>query len=234
MKLTCLGSESLGNSYILNAGTDILLIEAGIRIQEVKKALNFDLSKVVGCIITHQHGDHCKYLKDYVKEGIDIWAHDSVFDKVQYHGHRAMDFGDQGAAYIGYFTIIPFAVPHGDVHCYGFLISHPTSGKIMFVTDAAHVPYQFKGLSHILIEANYSDEAMVNDHGYGRHMALDTVLSFLRANDLTQVRNVALLHLSASNSDSKQFITEVQAVAPHAVVTVADKGVEIDLSKYPF
>ena len=55
MKLRCLGSGSSGNSYILEASDGILLIEAGIPLMEVKKALRFDLSKVRGCLISHRH-----------------------------------------------------------------------------------------------------------------------------------------------------------------------------------
>ncbi|MEB3374489.1 hypothetical protein SFC43_18645 [Bacteroides sp. CR5/BHMF/2] len=48
MKLIVLGSSSSGNCYILDNGTESLIIEAGIRFQEVKKALDFNLRKVVG------------------------------------------------------------------------------------------------------------------------------------------------------------------------------------------
>ena len=58
MKLIVLGSSSSGNCYILDNGKEALIIEAGIRFQEVKKALDFNLRKVVGCVVTHAHNDH--------------------------------------------------------------------------------------------------------------------------------------------------------------------------------
>ncbi|MFV0468124.1 MAG: hypothetical protein ACK5MK_04245 [Dysgonomonas sp.] len=55
---------------------------------------------------------------------------------------------------IGEFKIIPFSVKH-DVSCLGFLINHPESGNILFVTDTRYISNRFKGLNQILIEATY-------------------------------------------------------------------------------
>ena len=62
MKLKVLGSNSAGNCYILENDKEALIVEAGIDFRNVKKALGFNLSKVSGAIITHQHGDHSKYV----------------------------------------------------------------------------------------------------------------------------------------------------------------------------
>jgi len=55
MKLICIGSESLGNCYILDNGQEALVIEAGLRPVEVKKALKWNISNVRGVIISHEH-----------------------------------------------------------------------------------------------------------------------------------------------------------------------------------
>jgi len=44
------------------------------------------------------------------------------------------------------------------------------------------------------------------------------VLDFLRANDLSQVRKIYLLHLSDSNSDAKLFKLKVQEVTGKEVI----------------
>ena len=64
MKLKILGSSSSGNCYILDNGNEALIIEAGIKLLDVKKALGWNIRKVVGCLITHQHNDHSKYIKN--------------------------------------------------------------------------------------------------------------------------------------------------------------------------
>ncbi len=232
MTLKVLGSESAGNCYLIESDSQCLIIEAGIRLQELKKALNYDLSKVVGCLISHSHGDHCKYANDYMKYGIDIYTSKETIAAANLSGHRVFQFSPLPVQ-ISQFTIKCFAVPHG-VPTLGFLIKHPLAGSILFVTDAACIPHKFNNLNHILIEANYEDSILTNDRAVGKHMSLDTCLQFLQANDMRQVRNIVLLHLSSGNSDSKIFTKSVQTVAPNASVWIADKGLEVYLSKYPF
>ena len=74
MKLYILGSSSKGNCYLLQSEKtgEVLILEAGINLQEVKKALNFNLSSIVGCCITHEHGDHAKYVLQYLEARIPV------------------------------------------------------------------------------------------------------------------------------------------------------------------
>jgi phosphoribosyl 1,2-cyclic phosphodiesterase len=55
VEIKVLASGSSGNSYMIDDGETKLLIEAGIRVKEIQKALNFDLQRVAGCLVTHQH-----------------------------------------------------------------------------------------------------------------------------------------------------------------------------------
>ena len=79
MRLNVLGSDSNGNCYVLQTDKEALIIEAGVRFSEVKKALKWQLSKVVGAVITHEHNDHAKYIRDFVSNGITVLALPSVF-----------------------------------------------------------------------------------------------------------------------------------------------------------
>ena len=74
MELKVLGSSSAGNCYILDNGKEALILEAGIAFPKVKKALGFNLRKVAGCLITHQHNDHAKYIRNMVDSGITTLA----------------------------------------------------------------------------------------------------------------------------------------------------------------
>ena len=234
MKVHCIGSESKGNLYLFVADNeDVLIVEAGISFSEVKKALGFDLSGIVGCIASHAHQDHSQYITQFTRAGIDVYCNMDTIEKMNLKGNHRVTMYNETIFQLGSFTIRPFPVRH-TVPCYGFLIAHRESGKILFVTDAAWVPQTFTGLSHILIEANYSDEAMRNNHGLGAHMALDVCIDFIKANSSADLRNVVLLHLSATNSDERKFVDAVKAITPHADVVAADKGVTVNLNKLPF
>ena len=49
-------SGSQGNAYILECQNEILLLELGVSWKDIVKALNFNLSKVVGVCVSHAHG----------------------------------------------------------------------------------------------------------------------------------------------------------------------------------
>ena len=73
MKFRCLGSGSSGNCYILENNSEALIIEAGIPFMAVKKALDFNISKIAGVVVSHSHGDHAKHVGEYEKSGISVF-----------------------------------------------------------------------------------------------------------------------------------------------------------------
>lgn len=53
-KITCVGSSSKGNGYILDDGKNQLLIELGCRFEEYLKVLDYKIESVGGCLVTHR------------------------------------------------------------------------------------------------------------------------------------------------------------------------------------
>lgn len=241
MVLKVLGSSSQGNCYILENKNEALIIEAGVRFIEVKKALGFDIRKVSGCLITHQHNDHAKYIKAMVESGFPTLALEEVWTAKGVTGSRAYCI-ERGKGYrFGRFKVLPFDACH-DVPCVGYLIDHPETGRIMFLTDSCMCEYVFPGLNQVMIECNYSDAKLVDAINAGRtlpsqrerlmtsHMELNTCKGFLCANDLTNVANIVLLHLSDNNSDEKNFVSEIERQTGK-VVYAAHTGLEIELDR---
>jgi len=239
MKLKVIKTGSAGNGYALLSSTgECLLIECGVKLSEVKKYLNFDLSKVVGCIVTHEHGDHAKYLKDYANAGINIYAQQATF-KTRHHRFKPFQTNEGMFLMqeIGNFFILPFSVKH-DVPTVGLLIHHKECGKILFLTDTYYCPYKFENLNQIIIEANYSkeiinkkyrdDKEFLANRIKSSHMSLETCIDLLKANNLSKVDNIVLIHLSDTNSDEKMFKDKVQK-ATGKLCYVARNGLEIFL-----
>ena len=80
---------------------------------------------------------------------------------------------------------------------------------------------------------NGSVHPMVRNRIVSSHMNLDTAKGLLQANDLGAVNNILLLHLSDRNSNSRKFKQEIEELTGKTV-TVADKGMIIELNKTPF
>lgn len=246
MKLKIVNSGSVGNCYILENDSTALVIECGVNFKDIKQALDFNLKKVAGVLISHEHGDHCKAVKDVVAAGLDVYASDGTIAamKMAMH-HRAYRLFNKTEKKIGEFKVIPFDVKHDAIQPFGFLINHTDCGNVLFITDTYYVPHTFKGVNNILVEANYSqaiiDErlkdgslhAKVRDRVLESHMSIETCKDLLRANDLSAVNNIVLIHLSDGNSNAADFKKQVQELTGKTV-TVAGKNMEIDFSKTPF
>lgn len=245
MKLTVLGSSSAGNGYILSNGKEALILEAGIRFSTAKKALNFNTSIISGLIVSHAHVDHAKYVNSYLQGGIKVLSSSSVLDGVDHKYDYLCKEVKSGQGYkIGNFRILPFDLNH-DVPCLGYLVNHPETGTIMFLTDTYLCEYVFPGVSHIMLECNYADHILEQNILAGSvhpsmrprllqtHMELQTAKSILLTNDLSQVKNILLIHLSAQNSNEKLFIDEITK-STGKLVYAAKKGLELTFDKTPY
>jgi phosphoribosyl 1,2-cyclic phosphodiesterase len=127
-----------------------------------------------------------------------------------------------------------------DVPCYGFYITHPDIGNLIYASDTEYIKYRFKNLNHILVEANYSDDLIEQDavnreHILWGHMSLQTALNFISTNDNPALKNVVLLHLSDKNSDSEKFLQKTKETVKYgADCYIAEKGLAVDLNLIPF
>lgn len=247
MVLQCLGSSSSGNCYILHSSQsdEVLIIEAGIPMLEVKKALKFKISGILACLCSHRHNDHAKYICDYMKSGIKVLALHDVFESKGIAGKPYCKEIEPMHGYkIGGFKVLVLSVVH-DAPCVGFIIEHEEMGKLLFITDTMMLEYKLPKLNHIMLEANYDDAILQYNIDNGivpagmrqrlqlSHMELQTTKQILRVNDLSLANEVVLLHLSGNNSDAAQFQREVEEVSGKPVY-IARKGLKIALTKEPY
>lgn len=236
--LKVIGSGSSGNGYAIETDNEILLLEAGCRAKEMKEAINFQISKVVGMFITHSHIDHCEYVRQYMNSGFPIYTNDETqeFIEVKY-GEKVTGIPEMKAVQVGKFKVTGFYLPHNGTSCFGYCIEHPETGRMVFLTDFELCEWNFKTkkLNHILIEANYSNDLIDYSSANTRHVLLghcelETSLDFIESNITDSLKNVVLLHLSGRNSDEKEFCSAVQSiVGPVVNVEIAGKGKEIRL-----
>lgn len=247
MNLKVLGSSSKGNSYILETDTGSLILDAGVRFRDIQEEMDFDLSRVRGCLVTHEHGDHSKAVKDLSKAGIDIWTSRGTASKLGIsHNHRFIPTWANNQFKIDDFIILTFETEHDAAEPLGYLIQYkPTGEKLLFATDTYYLKYRFSGLNYILIECNYIPDILKSNIEAGAipeslknrllesHFSLDNVKGFLKANDLTEVRKIILIHLSDGNSDARRMVAEIQELTKIETVA-AEAGMEIELSLYPF
>lgn len=224
MKLITFTSGSKGNCYLLDNGKEALVIECGLKFFYVKKQLNYDVKRVVGCIVSHKHKDHAGEMASYMQCGVPVFR--------PYYDAEAR----QSRKY-GNFTIISFPCVH-DVPCCGFIILHPEMGKMLYATDTGYIKFCFEGVNHMLIECNHDAELLkewaVNfEHSLTGHMSIETCREFVKKNDSRLLKNVVLCHMSDENIVENMAIAKIKEVTK-ANVWSAHTDKEIDLRLTPF
>ncbi|QES88828.1 MBL fold metallo-hydrolase [Rhizosphaericola mali] len=248
MQLKIIGSNSDGNCYLLEADNgETLILDCGFRFQKIKQSLDYNLSRVSGILLTHEHGDHSKGINEAINAGMNIYTSNGTAESLGLEkSHRVFPMKALKTYEIGTFKVMPFDVKHDVKEPFGFQIYHPECGLVVFITDSYYVEYQFPGTNNYIIEANYSKE-IINDKvsegfllEYRRnrvvrsHMSIDNCIDLLLSNDLSTVNNIVLIHLSDGNSDEALFYNKVRD-ATHKKVFVADAGMIIEnFNKTPF
>ena len=130
---------------------------------------------------------------------------------------------------VGSFDIVPFTTFHDAAEPLGFLITSRIDGDVLaFATDTVNLRYKFPGLNILAIEANYDRKILdcceklpekVRHRITNSHMEIETLCDYLRSLDLSECREIHLLHLSDAMSDEGGFMRKVLWSIP--------KGIEV-------
>ncbi|OTN77107.1 hypothetical protein A5886_002187 [Enterococcus sp. 8G7_MSG3316] len=225
------GSGSKGNGYLIDDGHSQLIIECGVPFTNVQQQMGHDFSKVVGALITHEHRDHCKYVKKLIDEtSVSIFATEGTTQAMfadeklrlkQYDSYRFNPLLYKETQKIGTWYVTPFETKHDVAEPCGFLIDNTAGDRLVFVTDSYYVKYRFPNVTHMMIEANYSKEIVDQKMNRGfdikrkerlleSHFDFDRTLDFIKTNKSDRLQEVWLLHLSDSNSHEQKFKEDTQ------------------------
>ena len=249
MKLHVLGPSSSGNCYLFQSEKtgEVLAVEAGVKFNKVKKVLDFNLNSIVGCIVSHEHGDHAKCVGDFINACIPCYMSQGTKHALCFSSSNwAKGLLPFEHVVINGFRVIPFPVQHDAAEPYGYLIRHEECGTVLFATDTYFLKYKFPGLNNVMLECNYSKEILDANFTAGRidkkryertiksHMSYDNCLLTLQANDLSQVCNILLLHLSDNNSNATEFIHGIERLYPEIEITAATNGLSLTFNKNPY
>ena len=230
-KIICLGSGSKGNSYAVDDGHSVLLLEAGLSASKITAGYREMLPRVVGCLITHEHMDHARGAAELARRGIPLYLSKGTMENLPgiqnpyalkiIRAYEPFHLYEQGEVL---WTVLPWAAQHDAAEPLGFLIqSRSTGEKLLFATDTCFIPNTFRGLNTIMVECNYDRHILERAISNGRtdprilhrleisHFGLHNVKAMLAANDLCQVSHIYLLHVSAANGDKRTFEKEIRA-----------------------
>src|SRR5690606_19453568 len=167
-----------------------------------------------------------------LRAGVDLYATPGTIDALELTGHRLRPIRAHQQVRIGTWTVLPFDTVHDAAEPVGFLLASGAA-KVLYFSDSAYCRYRFRALTHLMVEANWSQFLLQRNVRDGvvpealaarirrNHMSLERLLDMLRANDLTRVEAIWLLHLSDANSDEQMFAAAVRRATGKPVYLAA-------------
>lgn len=237
MKIEVLGTGSSGNCYKVKIGKATLLLECGLPYKVIQKKLNFKISEIDACLVTHEHMDHAKAIKDLMKAGVDCYMTKGTAEALKVKGHRLNTFrkDDKGQGYCWKFfsdiQILPFEAVHDVAEPVSFFIkTKDKKESLVFVTDTAYLKYKIPECDVLMIECNYVKAKLDENVRLGNintslrnrivknHLSLENLVEALRAASLDRCKKIYLLHLSDGNSDEKLIKRTIQETTGIEVV----------------
>lgn len=232
-----LASSSAGNAYLVADGACRVLLECGISLTRLRKGLDYQVSSLAACLITHEHKDHAGHVDKLVKEGVSVYASPGTCRALGQEGISpfCLPAGrNMGTPFtVGSFTVVPFRTFHDAADPVGFLLRDSRGEVLVFATDTAGLAYRFPGVTILAVEANYDDQiigmstAIPEDRKKrvrSSHMEIGRLCQWLRGLDLTDCRELWLLHLSDASSHEDRFVELAEACVPgHVIVRAAKK-----------
>ena len=179
MEIISVGSSSSGNSYIITAAGQTIILDVGLPAKKIKGAL-----ELLGCgpadvgavLITHEHIDHVKSVRAISRCCPDavFFASRGTVENAQNFCHVAderlhlMSAGD--TAVLGSAMIRAFALSHDAAEPLGFTIESD-GVKIAVVTDSGIITEEIfeavKDADQLVFEANHDvDMLMFGEYPY--------------------------------------------------------------------
>lgn len=160
---------------MLECGGMRLMIDAGLSAKQLNTRLallGIDPASLDGILLTHEHGDHVRGLKVFLKQhGLPVFATAQtamVVRETGIDGGTWKTFESGQTFTLGGTVIRSFMVHHDAVDPVGFVIGNPISSRQFgFVSDAGHVTHSMteslRGLHGLFVEANYDDGLLEAD-----------------------------------------------------------------------
>lgn len=185
---------------------------------------------------TANKGDHSKSIPDALKYQIPVYSCNDVADK--FKGVIPLQCGKKYK--VGDFVVQTISVEH-NVENYAYVIDHEEVGRMVFVTDCVRFPYRITHVNHWLLEANYSNDIIIDHmmHGYEirsqnqYHMELEDTIECIKNNMSSELNNVIIAHLSDGQSNERMFVDRIYdetGIMPQ----IASKGLIVELNKDEF
>lgn len=171
--------------------------------------------------------------------GIPLFASSATFDKMKTPSELRYGILKNGQQkQINEFKVSLFDASH-DIDTLGFIIEAGAE-KVFFLTDSYKLIWNLSSwkFTCVMIETNYCEDivksksdSFINKRRLKSHMSIQTAILTLEKMDLSECKNIVLLHLSDGVSNEREFkrTTQERFGIP---VTIATKNQVLNLNNF--
>lgn len=240
-RFATLYSGSSGNASVVEEDGKFLLIDMGASCKATCCALQMlglDINNLQAILVTHEHSDHIKGLKVFLKKHpVQLFASLPTIDALWHMGavpeETELVAVNNRLDNIAGFTIEGFSTSHDAAGSCGFRIKTPQNAQMAFATDLGVVTVdvfqKLQQASLVALEANY-DTQMLRTGPYPAilkqrvasqrgHLSNEMSASTIAALVAEGCRSVTLCHLSEENNTPQLALRTVQGALADAGVT---------------
>lgn len=208
------------------------MIDAGLSAKQLSlrlKQVGVDPASLDGILITHEHGDHVRGLKIFLKQNpVPVFTTAATARVVRESGIEGgtWKFFEAGQEFaIGGLTVETFAIQHDAVDPVGFVVGD-SDQRLGFLSDAGFVTRsmtdRLRGLAGIFVEANYDEGLLEADykrpwsikqrissrHG---HLSNGQVTDLIREISHSALGRIVLGHLSSDCNKPEIILDQLRA-----------------------
>ena len=253
LRFMSLASGSSGNCYYVGTADYGILVDAGIGLRTIRKALrqaDIDFDRILAVLVTHDHGDHIKtvgclgercHIPVYATERVHTGINRSRYvDEPLRTAGRVIEKGVPFT--IRDLTIEAFEIPHDSSDCVGYLI---TCGphRLVIASDIGQptdtIARYVARARHLVLEANYDEDMLRHGRypyflkervaGPGGHLSNREAADLLAAHRAPDLRHVWLCHLSRENNRPELAYETVSRRLTEAGVRIAPDTLRLDV-----
>lgn len=205
------------------------MIECGLPFKKVLQEMRFNFNNVDGCLISHEHRDHCKAVAQMIDStSTDFYSTQGTFEAMvddaklniysdDYYRFKFLKYKE--TTEIGTWQVTAFKTQHDAKEPCGFMIDNASGDRLIFVTDSYYVKYKFPKVTHLMVEMNFDEELVDTNQSMDKqrrarlkasHFNAENALKFIKVNKGPKLQEVWLLHLSDANSNEAKFKSDTQ------------------------
>ncbi|MDE6341918.1 MAG: MBL fold metallo-hydrolase [Muribaculaceae bacterium] len=259
------GSGSSGNSCYIGSQKGGMLIDVGVKPEDIERGLasnGVDMKHVKGVLLTHDHGDHVKYVYSLLRnhKHLKLFCTNRVLNGIlRKHSisRRIREYHIPIFKEIPFklldFEITAFEVSHDGSDNMGFSIEFDGS-RFVVATDLGEIgeraDFYIRRATYLMIEANYDERMLRMGHypeylkarimGPKGHLDNAVTASYLSEVVSSEMTYIFLCHLSKDNNTPAIALKTVRDALErrglkvgNAMETLEDRQADVQLAALP-